>query len=522
MANMHEKALQFYTKIKKGRFEEVLRRKLTAVESFFGDLGVEEQVGKLLDQNRMQWILFVSWVSARRSHSPYVPRHAHVMFATRYFEALGMSRQAVIDIRRRAVQYYRYDQHHDSIKAWAVVLYNRGESGKTDYHILKTYLVAFEHFRNQRPSLLSVREKRLQIRALRDALAIEPNSASPPLMGVSHYCEGCRNCGNDITEPGGIIQSDLDTITRLVQNHSTPSWTLQTLAYSFNSRDADVAGFDKIYYNPVKTSLFCRRRRGEPLSGAAAPIAPALDVNDTADPEQVVHEHREALFENLAVESGRLTTRSLINAFADFGSDGGTTNPEAVPIEETKPIPKPRKTGKASSKDRDLVTRRALGAVLLNCTEPNIEVDLVGVLWKANNSIHTRCVVCGRHCLAHSAHQTNDGMTCGKHINVECYPDYHRIWWVWNISRNEAERMLKPQSTLSLPCLICRTRIETKKLRTHDNRNKFFIVGLCSYHLANCSKLLPVHSRFKEVRIPPVRCDHLIAAALGYHKKMHL
>ena len=265
-------------------------------------------------------------------------------------------------------------------------------------------------------------------------------------------------------------------------------------------------GFDKIYYNPAKARLFCRRRRGEPLAVA---LAPPLEGNDPANPADAALEHREALFEHLADDTAHLTTRSLINAFADYDATSAAATAGAEPEKA--------KVSKASSKDRDLVTRRALGATLLNCAEAMIEVDLVGVLWKANNAIHTRCVDCGRHCLAHSAHQTNDGMTCGKHIHVECYPDYHRMWWVWNISRNEAERSLRPDSRLSFTCCVCPTRHGTMLLRTYDCRFKFFKVAMCQHHLDKCANLFDANKR-----PPPVRIDHLIAAALGYNKKMYM
>ncbi len=352
--------------------------------------------------------------------------------------------------------------------------------------------------------LLSLREKRLTLRALRNALGIEHNSVSPPLMGVSHYCEGCRTCANDIAQPSGIVQTDLEIIKRAMEMTKQPVWTREALAYGFNARDADVAGFDKIYYNPAKACLFCRRRRGEPQAMA---MAPDLDA-DGADGGDVIHESREALFEGLAGD-GVPTTRSLINAFGNYGT---------VESALARDMPK---TGKASSKDRDIVTRRVLGVSLLSCAEPMVEVDLTGVLWKANNNVHTRCVDCGRHCVAHSAHQTNDGMTCGKHIHVECYADYHRIWWAWNISRNEAERALRcPSKTLAVPCIICRTRIDTRLLRTHDMRGKMFLASMCKYHSDKCATLIP--TGFKDARLPWVRCDFLIAAAQGMNKKMYV
>lgn len=506
MAVMHDRALQFYTKIKKGRFEEVLRRKLTAVENKLGDLRIDEHVAELTKGDYMHCLLFVAWVAAKRSHSPYAPPHAHITFTFKYLRALKITKYGRRWLKRLTTQYHTYDQHDDAIKAKGIDLY---EHNSMDYHRIKTLVVAFAHFRDQRPFLISLREKRLTLFALRTALGLERHTSSPPLMGVSHYCEGCRNCGNDTTEPSAIAQSDMDTIRRVVDNSKQAAWTLPSLAYGYNARDADVAGFGKIYYNPAKCALYCRRRRGEPTQKDEVTV-PDLDEQEVADEAEVIHDHRQTLFENLAADT-RLTTRSLMNAFSDFGRD---------PLEEAEPASEPVKSGKASSKDRDLVTRRALGEALLNCAQPMIEVDTVGVYWKSYNNIHTRCAVCGRPCLGHSAHYTNTGMTCGNHVNIQCYGDHHRMWWVWNISRNEAISLLQPTSVVMVPCYICQSRRDMCLLRVYDMRFKLFVISLCSYHLNQCSHLLPVRS--KGGRLPWVRIDHLNAAARGYNKKMYM
>jgi len=537
MAQMHGHALPFNTKIKKGRFEEVLRRKLTAIENELGDdMDVDGHVKKMLDKDRMEWILFVAWVSARRSHSAYSPVHTHTMIPTEYLRALGMTKRGAVSVRRKEVQYWAYDQHDDSLRVWGKELY---AACPLDYHIIKTTMVAYETFRNQRPFLLSLREKRLTAWALRTAMSIEPNAAPPPLTGVSHYCEGCRHCGNDVAEVSGIVRNDMELIRRVIKSNSNPNakrtpWTPATLAFGFNARDADVAGFYKVYYNPAKGNLFCRRRRGEPFKegedGGPTAAAPALD-GDEADGggagDEAPQTHREALFETLAADRATLTTRSLINAFGDFNEDAMPAVPDTV---ETTPVDAaaaaadkeaPGKRRRPLQQERDLVTRRALGATLFNCTKPMVELDLVGVMFKAGNTVHTRCVVCGRHAVAHSAHQTNAGMTCARHVNVAETPDYHRLWWSLNISRNEAERQLKATCDPAVPCYVCLTRLDTtKQLRVYDFCWRLFTVALCTHHLAQCANLLPV--AFKNARLPMVRIDHLNAAARGFHKKMHM
>jgi hypothetical protein len=497
MAMMHDRALQFYTKIKKGRFEEVVRRKLTAVEFELGDLKVDEHVAWFMRGDYMFWLLFVSWVCAKRSLSPYAPRHFHTTFALKYFKALKLSRYAREWLYRHEVQYYCYEQHDDALKIDGIELYKHNS---LDYHIIKTFLVAYTHFRDQRTFLTSAREKRLTLWAIRLAMGTERHSVPPPQAGVSHYCEGCRDFGNDITYPHPIMNMDMDVLKRAVVNEKRTPWTPNLMAYGFCGRDADVVGFDRIYYSPLKCCLYCRRRRGQPVQNVKD-LVPTLDGE--SDDEGQAEEERQALFETMG-EGGRVSKRALINAFSTY----------AAP-------PKPR-SPKSASRDRDMITRRALGQALLNCASPMHEVDLRGVYWKTYNTVHTRCVQCARHCVAHSAHQTNAGMTCGKHINVGCYPDWHRIWWVWSVSRNEAERMLKPSTTLERPCFLpsCRSLKDCRVLRTYDMQGRLFLVSVCLYHFNQLGNLIP--TAIKGSRLPPVRFDHMWSAAMGSTKKFFM
>lgn len=252
----HHRTIGYFVKVKKGRFEDVLLRKMTAAQSTFDDATRAELADAsgalgawLTADRRFELLRLFAWLAARQANglgAPILPpvhdgdddatgaanaamdasapgdapmrarlaaqRRAAV--PTHWLQVLGMSAAGLRRLRTWLFDYCVCEVKDDSFQKKAAEF---ASGGTRDYVLLKLFLRYFEHYREETGAFyLDARSYAQQALALRSQLRLLPWVPSPPLLGVSLFCYGCGKCAGHVAPPDtstsiGALTADMPT-----------------------------------------------------------------------------------------------------------------------------------------------------------------------------------------------------------------------------------------------------------------------------------------------------------------------
>lgn len=325
-----------YVKIRKGRFEEVLLKKMGAIQTKLGKvLGeragwpahlrylehpdvLRELADWLRADDRYEYLRLAAWVSARASQGLVHDnedgdgdaRAAHwrrMIMPTRWLQGLGMTERGVATVRRWTFEYNTCIISDDGFKKEIIAF---GEHSVRDFVLLKFFMRHYVAERRATPFFLTTDDVAMQSVALRRQLKLEPWQATPPHAALYYACFGCDTWANHCLS-GTLATPDSRTRARPAKKKSTaaPSGTparSRTASKKKKAAHVDREGVGlrqpittrahdarpitlvNCYYHPFNGRLYCRRRRvlktKRPLVDAAV-VAAGL-AGDDGDVEQ--------------------------------------------------------------------------------------------------------------------------------------------------------------------------------------------------------------------------------------------
>jgi hypothetical protein len=518
--DLHERSLLMYNKLKKGRFEEVLRKKMTAVESDL-NLDVQASLDWLREGDRGEWIMRVAWVTAARAQSASAPLKARAIMPTHYFPALGISPEGVEDVEKWEFDSHEYDAHDDGLRKLSMLFCKRRWQ---DFVGVKFFLIMFDYYRNKQLFLLSASDKRFVLQALRGAARLEPMAATPPQLGKVYFCEGCFTFATPVVRPSPIqvgepvaTRKAVKALVERLKNKTKLS--TEDLAFGTNATDGDVIGLRAAYFDPLDRRIYCQRSRAAKMKAAermeqqAPPVEDEEELSggDEGEEDEVVDPFQQlAENENVRPEQWAMRvfgTRAAASSVPTApSSSAATPAPSSSSSSSSSSVPK-KKKGKTT---RDVASRTIMAQENFSCCRPLQEIDVVGAYFRVHGKIYARCVYCGRFCEACNANLTNRGMSCGKHPLVAEYPDYHRNWVHWGCTREEVRRALVPENAVPHPCWECQSVYDPTWISVHDFKGVRFKISLCPYHHYALGKLIPVGQLRKQRIAPSVRIDYVM------------
>ncbi len=531
MMTIHERTLNVFTKLKKGRFEEILLKKMTAIEETL-NIDNAEMTKRMHENGRIDAIILVSWVQAKRSGSPSSSLRDIITFQTFWFKYFGMSEIGLDWLREWQFRYHEYDTRDDNLKKKTKMLYDHCP---LDYVILKTFCRLFDYYRTNQVFFLPEHETRLQIQALRSALGIESKSAPPPLLGKGYFCEGCLTWADSICTVHPVLTGDLratrEALNNLIKGETeVPSGSnlAEQLAFGTNANDGQVVGLRAAFVNPMDTHLYCRRGRSALLRASETKketlaTTPVLgfedddDVDDAADDD--AHAGRSDAIQDPYAQLAE-TVDNQNWAIQHGARLAAMMQPVIPPPPVTKKQEKKKKGKKRTVKD---ISRVVLIGTRYSCKNKLMIRDLVGAHWRVRNRSYGLCWVCGIKIEVHDTNGGHNGTDCGKHIRIAEYPDYHRRWLALGIPRSLAESTLNPVRLNLGPCIACRTQEAVRTINVHDFMMKRTRFPLCQYHVNCCRPLIPhANGRFGHrtstgiLSAPSIRIDHIMEMAVSF------
>ncbi len=506
LMDRHDRSLKLFTKLKKGRFEEIFKKKARAIERSL-NLDYEAARAFLQQDNRDHYCHLVAWMLAKRSHAPTTSLHQQLVIETRWFKWLGASKEGLKDVRTLEFEYYEYDTGDEGLKAKIRRIHTRCPN---DYILFCVLFKQIHYYREQTEFVLPIQRAHWTVNALR-APMVEGWFATPPHVGRYHYCDGCHQWASRVTPSHPILMGELGPsqealvelrarVTEKSACHAvlygertaTPSSAKalavseqRTLAFGSNSNEASICSFRQAFVDPLNGQLFCRRGHFYDTTSRPAAIDP-----DTVVPEgDMVQEDP---FDDLAL--GRINPKQWMKRHG----------------KELAAAPQPVvESGSSGIKELS-----ALAMSTMTCNNPLKEIDLMGIYKRLHGRPYGTCVYCGQLCEVLNCNKTEDGLSCGRHPLPAHYPDHHRLWLRLGITRTEVLQAF-PNPKLTVPCFACRSAPSVRYVESHDFLNQMFVVPLCAYHFLCCSALIPLTPRLSEIGgtavvPPPVRIDHIM------------
>jgi hypothetical protein len=505
----HDRSLKQFTKLKKGRFEEVFKRKTKGLEkSLHVDYAAAD--AWLRADDRLKYCHLVAWYQAKRSHDAATPLKRQLIIEMRWFKALGMSDEGLEDARAMEFEYYEWDTGDEGMKKKAKRLFERNPF---DYVLMRVVSRLIELYRDQTAYILPHEQALRQTHALRASMGIEPMWATLPSLGRHWYCEGCHQWASSVQPRDLVLAGDLkptlEAYTKLrarVSESATAHATLYgervtlaatraatraqvaALAFGSNANQAAVSSFRRVYMDPFDGKLYCRRGQFREIAQAET----SADVPDEDAPADADDE--EDPFDELAL--GRVDPKQWLR----------THGKTAVDVQAA--------VGSAAPKPKTVDDVTSLAVREFSCNHPLTEVCLLGAKWRLHGRVYGLCVHCGRPCESLNCNNTGLGLSCGKHPLADTYPDNHRHWLSLQTTRAEVLQAFAPPP-LHRPCFACRHGTAVRFLESYDFQHRLFLVPLCMYHFLCCSTLIPVAPRLNApggsaVVPPPLRIDHIM------------
>lgn len=533
----HERSLYQFNKLKKGRFEEIFKRKTKAIESSLG-LHYEEAWTFLQSENRNYYCHLVAWYLAQRSHSAETPLKWQLVIETRWFKALGMSREGLALFRDWIFEYYEYDTGDNGMKSRGIAFF---KNNWRDYVIARVMCRLIELYRDQTPFFLPLDQTLRQIHALRASLGIEPWFATPPQLGRHMYCQGCHQWATTVAPHDLVLAGELrptleayealkarsdargtSAATNVGRLHSKPvsASDAARLAFGSNANEAAVASFRAAYMDPLDGRLYCRRGHfkppthgnGEddeqaPQTALDAAAAAGLGVTtDSTNPAMEDAIDAPDPFDDLAL--GRVDPVRWLKAHAAKGTDPAETGFHRTAAKSPFAT---AETGSAITRIEDVTV---LAVSNFSCNNPLVEVCLLGTYWRLHGRMYGLCVFCGRACEVINCNKTSLGLSCGKHALADTYASNHRTWLGLGITRAEVVQTFANPAPRR-PCFACRRAPATRFVEAYDFMHQLFLVPLCAHHFLCLGSLIPMAPRLGEGRGPvvvasPLRIDHVM------------
>ena len=512
MIHYHDQSLSTFVKLRKGRFEEVLLKKMTAVEQSLA-LDTPAALAWLRADRRMDYLHLVAWVAARRSHAPFAARRDRLLFRSRPLLALGLTRAGLAMLRDWLLAYHEYEMHDNAFKEKIVAL---ARNDWRDYVLLKTFLRLFAHYRASCHggglSFLPIEHARAQVCALRASLAIEPWTATPPLLGVVYYCEGCMTLANTAVKPTVTMHGTADAAEVPHLPMAAVRFTgdlLEQLAFQSNASDGQCAGLRAAFYHPIDGHLYCRRSQRTRRDGLAQDAGAGNTGAIGEEDEEAVGGNLDDLDDEEGEEDdddgddndaddadaasgdtvGELVERDVreVAALVD-----GMTLAEQSPFEWARRhagnlVPTAAAAPAAAAANttvRQDISRLALRD--FRCGRL-LKVDLVGAVMPLQQKLYALCVYCGRTCEMLNVNMTSRGLSCGLHSLPAEYPAYHRIWASHGQPRELLQQagraMLAPERLAQIrpPCIACSSPA-SRHAYGYDMRLRRFRAPVCLYH----------------------------------------
>lgn len=133
---------------------------------------------------------------------------------TRWFQAMGMSREGLAQLRNWIFRYYTYDIADDSLKDEIRGFRKRSMQ---DYLLMKTVFKLVSYYRRkERLFYMPVEFGVRQLNALRTRqLRVSEWESTPPLLGVAYQCHGCLKFANAVVQPLEFtVQSNYSELVR--------------------------------------------------------------------------------------------------------------------------------------------------------------------------------------------------------------------------------------------------------------------------------------------------------------------
>ncbi len=538
----HERSLKQFTKIKKGRFEEVFKRKTKAIESSL-HIDYEQAWQWLQADQRYYYCHLVAWYLAQRSHAEETPLKRQLVIELRWLKALGVSKTGMFDyLRPMQFEYYEYDTGDNGMKKRGLAMY---QNNWRDYVTTRVVCRLVELYRDQTVFLLPLEQTLRQIHALRAPLGIEPHTATPPHLGRYWYCEGCHNWATSTTPRdlvlAGELKPTLDAFEALKTKvaccaashtalyseriHTTASKTataaeIADLSFGSNANEASIVSFRAAYMDPLEGRLFCRRGQFKaPAAAAATPpttAAEAVAAAGTAVAEDAVEvAEPEDLFETLILDG--VDPIKWLKAHGKAAAAAAVSNATTF---DTQVTAFQQGLGKSpfAVGEKNTVARLQDVTVLavsnFSCNNPLVEVCGIGANWCLHGTSQGICVHCGRPCDVLNVNKTSAGLSCGKHPLVDAYPDNHRLWLSLGTTRAQVLQTLANPAPRR-PCYVCRKGVASRYLEAYDFLYRLFVMPLCEHHYLCCSSLIPVAPKLNKlggtaVVPPPLRIDHIM------------
>ncbi len=546
LMDRHDRSLKQFHKLKKGRFEEIFRKKSRAIEK---DLHLDYAAAQqwLQSDDRLYYCHLVAWYLAQRSHAETTPLQWQLVMETRWFKPLGMSEAGLAEFRQWIFEYYEYDTGDEGLKAKTIRFCQRNWR---DYVIARVVCQLFILYREQTDFILPLQSSLKQVNAVRSSMGTEDWFATQTHVGRLRFCEGCHQWASRVEPCHPILAGELaasqealvalkarvaDKVTQhavlygeraaatatgsVGDGHVCSIAEVRALAYGTNANEAAICGFRAAYvdaYNQGK--LYCQRGNAntarvatedDDAEGKKTKAAAAAAAEEEVDP-----------YEELAL--GRLNTRQWMKRHA---KQQATEGEEAFQrsLAQSPLLNMQHGTPLAQLKDVSV-----LAATNLSCNNPLTEVDMLKVWKRLHGRVVGHCEKCGIPCEVVNANITEDGVHCGRHPLIVAYPDSHRHWLRHGTTRTDVMQAFQGSRWRNrgyppLPCYACRQQGATaaqaaptaRFVEAYDFQFFLCVIPLCEYHFQCCSTLIPSTPRLSAwggtaVVAPPTRYDHIM------------
>jgi hypothetical protein len=407
---------------------------------------------------------------------------------TGYLKLLGLSEVSFTALRDWLHLSVEFASPDNPIKkAFAVMV----DTCPQDVVLLKTYLRLVEYYSNSLPFFLPDDQTRATILAARADLGMPDFVATSPRLGYAYYCRGCLTWATPLVEPSNellclppvALTSKKRRVRRVnpaglsgaagalpvAQTRKKPPPARPWPARPCLIGEGRATCMKKVVFNPLDATLYCHRC-DLPGAAAAAARAAAEVANSSASP---------------------LGSDVRAKAASDDSAqdDGDDDDEERDDDDEAHDVSRPLFDD-------------------MNCTQPLLAMDMLGVWRWARGRLYGICVYCARLCEVHAVNLTNMGLSCGEHALVNEYPRFHRIW-------KHIQRPVVPAAPLLVPQRCFFTGCETRQrvmteVDVYDAQFTRAKIHLCEWHHHCVRALLP---RAKNTVTPPVSLQTMLAIA---------
>jgi hypothetical protein len=414
--------LKTFIKVKKGRFEEVLIKKMTAAEKHFVWWQTSHHTnpnraisGNESSENisRITPSLFATSPEILHNICRHVASLNNPILETRWLQMMGMSRESISLVRNWILDYYEYDVADDGLKTKVTSLYT---NSPTDYILLKTYIRLVEHYKQDSVIHLPITWTQRQLLVLRANLDIPTWLPTPSILGVGYICDGCLRWANPVIPTP-------DTYDAIVEYELKTGEFYQAPAYSTHLATALYSAVDgQTYCSSAGTCRKRKRDKGKKNHSSShvdyADLVPELeDVDNLLD---YVLDQESAL----------------------------VADDQLVGVDECIDTTQPTK----ASNFINLVISNAIKHKF-SCQYPLRTIDMIGKWVRVKRFLYGLCVYCGHLTQVTNDRITNHGLTCLRHLLPE-YGEDHPIRLALGLHEAPTRRRRLATANLSV-CDIC-------------------------------------------------------------------